>query len=265
MGRSEGSAAGAPGPARGAPEGSAPREVRVLDDLDALSDAAAALTAEWLTAAQAARGSASLALSGGSTPQPTYERLAGEAGRGVAWKNIDIWFGDERCVPPDDPRSNYGMARASLLDHIELDPSRVHRMRGELPAARAADDYERDLRAAFAAAASDPALPLLDVAHLGVGDDGHTASLFPGAPVLEERDRWAARSTAPPTSPVKDRVTLTFPALARSRIVCFICAGEGKAEVLRRILVDGEELPAGRVYGRERTVWLLDRGAARRL
>lgn len=249
----------------GAAAAGAPREVRVVDDLDALGAAAAALTVEWLLAADAERGRASLALAGGSTPRPAYERLAGDAGRGLRWGAIDICFGDERVVPPEDARSNYGMARRALLDHVPLDGARVHRIRGELAAADAADDYDRALRAAFPAAAADPALPLLDIVHLGVGDDGHTASLFPGDAALDVRDRWTARATAPPASPVQDRVTLTFPALARSRIVCFICAGVGKADVVRRILSDGADLPARRVLGRQRTVWLLDRAAARRL
>ena len=243
----------------------APREVRVVDDLEALSAVAAALTAEWLRAADAARGGMSLALAGGSTPRPAYERLAGDAGRGVRWSAVDICFGDERVVPPDHPDSNYAMARRALLDQVPIDAARVHRIRGELAAGEAVDDYERTLRVAFPAAAADPALPLLDVAHLGVGDDGHTASLFPGDAALAVRDRWTSRATAPPSSPVRERVTLTFPALARSRIVCFLCAGAGKADVLRRILADGADLPAGRVLGRERTVWLLDRAAARRL
>ena len=240
-------------------------DVRVLDDLEALSEAAAALTADWLRGAIRARGGASLALAGGSTPRSTYERLAGAAGREIPWDAVDIWFGDERVVPPEHRDSNYVMARRALLDHVPLDPTRVHRIRGELPAADAADDYERALRLAFPAAVRDPALPLLDIVHLGVGEDGHTASLFPGDAALEVADRWAAAATAPPTSPVRHRVTLTFPALLRSRAVCFLCAGAGKAEVLRRILEDGEELPAGQVHGRERTVWLLDRAAARAL
>lgn len=248
-----------------APAAGAPREVRVVDDLEALSAAAAALTAEWLRGADAARGGASLALSGGSTPRPAYERLAGEAGRGVRWRAVDVCFGDERVVPPDHPDSNYAMARRALLDHVPVDAARVHRIRGELAAGDAADAYERALRAAFPSAAADPAFPLLDVAHLGVGDDGHTASLFPGDAALEERERWSVRATAPPSSPVTDRVTLTFPALARSRIVCFLCAGAGKADIVRRILADGADLPAGRVLGRERTLWLLDRAAARKL
>ena len=240
-------------------------DVRVLDDLDALSEAAAALTADWLRAAIRARGGASLALAGGSTPRSTYERLAGAAGREIPWDAIDICFGDERVVPPEHRDSNYAMARRALLDRVPLDPARVHRIRGELPAAVAADDYERTLRLVFPAAAADPALPLLDVVHLGVGDDGHTASLFPGDEALDVFDRWAARATAPPASPVRDRVTLTFPALARSRVVCVLCAGAGKADIVRRILGEGEALPAGRVRGRERTVWLLARAAARAL
>jgi 6-phosphogluconolactonase len=240
-------------------------EIRVLPDAEVLSAAAAVLIAEELRRGVRARGGASIALAGGSTPRATYERLAGEAGRDLRWGSVDVCFGDERAVPPDHADSNFGMARRALLDHVPVDPARVHRVRGELPAAEAAEAYERTLRGIFADAAADPSLPLFDVALLGVGDDGHTASLFPGDPALEVRDRWAARAVAPPAFPVRERVTLTLPALERSRTVCFLCAGTGKASVLRRILVDGAELPAGRVRGVDRTVWMLDEGAARGL
>jgi 6-phosphogluconolactonase len=237
-------------------------EIRVFPDAIVAGAATAVLLAEQLRHAWRTRGRASIALAGGSTPRAAYERLAGEAGDDVRWSAVDVCFGDERVVPPDHADSNYAMARRALLDHVAVEPARVHRVRGELPAAEAAADYERTLRRVFADAAAHPDHPMLDVALLGVGDDGHTASLFPGDAALEARDRWVSRATAPPASPVKDRVTLTFSALDRSRVVCFLCAGAGKAAVLRRILVEGEDLPAARVRGVERTVWMMDEGAA---
>lgn len=246
------------------PAGDGRAEIRVADHKDALSDSAARFLVALLAEAVAARGRASIGLSGGSTPRGTYDRFAGSAGRALRWARIDMCFGDERIVPPDHPDSNYAMVRDALFPqgHEWHDAPRLHRIRGELAPDAAAADYERTLRAIFPEAAADPSLPILDVALLGVGDDGHTASLFPGDPVLDVRDRWVARATAPPAFPVRERVTLTVPALGRSRIVCFLCAGAGKREIVRRVLVDGADLPAALVKGRERTVWLLDRGAA---
>ncbi len=246
------------------PAGDGRPEIRVADQKDALSYSAARFLVALLAEAIETRGRASIALSGGSTPRGTYDLLAGSAGRALRWGTIDMCFGDERVVPPDHPDSTYAMVRDALFPHGHEwhDAPRLHRIRGELAADAAAADYERTLRAIFPDAAADPSLPILDIALLGVGDDGHTASLFPGDPVLGVRDRWVARSTAPPAFPVRDRVTLTLPALERSRVVCFLCAGLGKREIVRRVLVDGADLPAALVKGRERTVWLLDRGAA---
>ena len=255
-----------PAHARAGDEGAAKAPtIRIADDLDLLSVNAAGVLADLLRDTVAERGRASLALAGGSTPKATYHRLATEAGRSIPWPSLDIVFGDERAVPPDHAESNYRMAREALLDRVAVAPERVHRMRGELPVVEGAAEYEAAMRALFAEGAADDARPLVDVCLLGVGDDGHTASLFPGARTLAIRDRWAAAAEAPPTSPIHDRITLTLPMLSRSRVVCFLVAGAGKAEILRRILVDEEPLPAGLVRGVEETYWMMDRGAARRL
>ena len=243
----------------------APRALLVRADLETLAPRAARRIGDGLAAAARGRGRASVALSGGSTPVPIFERLADQAGRVVPWDRVVVCFGDERAVPPDDEASNYGMARRTLRDHVPLDPAHVHRMRGELAAPAAAEEYERTLRAAFPEAAADPALPLLDVALQGVGEDGHTASLFPGSAALAVRDRWVTASEAPRGMPVHDRITLTLPALARSRAVFVVVSGAEKADVVRRILVDGEALPAALARGRDRTVWMLDRAAAAEL
>lgn len=185
-----------------------------------------ASVANWLavsiSAAVAERGSCALALSGGSTPRPIYTRLA-ERHAGVPWGRVDIFFGDERCVPPDDVRSNYHMANETLLSRVPVLPERVYRMEGELPDEdAAAHDYERLLP------------ERLDVLLLGIGADGHTASLFPGAPELDERVRSVLPSRSPEAP--RDRLTITPPVIARARRVAVIVAGAEKALAAARAI-----------------------------
>ncbi|MGA2285385.1 MAG: 6-phosphogluconolactonase [Dehalococcoidia bacterium] len=181
-----------------------------------------------------------LVLAGGETPRATYRRLAREKYR---WDEVDVFFGDERCVPPEHPDSNYRMASETLLSLV---PARVHRMRGESCDAEA---YERELRDLFGE------LPRFDFLFLGLGADGHTASLFPGDPALDERERWAVRVRRPD----HERLTLTLPVLSAARLAVFLVAGAEKREALRRMMA-GEEIPASRVAA-ERVVVLAD-GAA---
>jgi 6-phosphogluconolactonase len=187
-------------------------------------------------AAIVARGQFRVALAGGSTPRPAYEMLAVD--RSIDWAKWHIFFSDERCVPPDDPRSNYRMVAEVLLSRIGIAAAKVHRMQGELDPSEAAEAYEFEL-------GNEP----LDVALLGIGDDGHTASLFPGSPALEERSRLVAPSMAP-VEP-KQRLTLTFRALDEARSAWFLVSGEGKAAVLAEVIVERErarpQLPAARV------------------
>jgi 6-phosphogluconolactonase len=170
-----------------------------------------------------------LALAGGSTPRALYEALREDD---LPWAEVDVFFGDERCVPPEHPDSNEGMARRALLDRV---PARVHAMGGARcdPAA-----YERELAAVFGA--GQPTA--FDVALLGLGEDGHTASLFPGDPALTERGRLVARVERPD----HPRLTLTPTALSAARVALFLVAGASKREPLRRWLA-GEELPAAHV------------------
>lgn len=234
------------------------REVHGHPDAAAVATAAAALVAAALRDAVAARGVATLALAGGSTPRALHERLASEHRHDVPWDRTTIVFGDERCVPPDHDASNYRMARTSLLDHVPIAPARVHRVQGELPPAAAAADYERTLRQALA-----PDAPHLDVVLLGVGADGHTASLFPGDPALDERARWAVAVTAPDyVDEPRDRVTLTLPVLGGAGLVIVLATGAGKRDAVRAALAGTDTLPAARVRGRGRTCWLLDAAAA---
>jgi 6-phosphogluconolactonase len=185
----------------------------------------------------------SLALSGGSTARECYELLAAAD---VDWSEVDVFFGDERWVPVEDPESNEGMARLAFLDRVH--PRNVHSMRNAGDTIEeAADAYDRLLRG------HGP----LDVVHLGLGPDGHMASLFPGSPALDERERLVI-ATGDDLHP-RPRLTLTFPALDQSRLVVFTVAGEEKREALRRIKA-GDDLPAARVSA-ARVIWLVDDAA----
>jgi len=185
-----------------------------------------------------------LVLAGGRTPRELYLRLAAQK---YDWDCVDVFFGDERCVAPDHPDSNFRMASEALLSKV---PARVHRMRGEDCNATA---YEEELRAVFGAG-----LPAFDLAFLGMGANGHTASLFPGDPALEETQRLVVR-VARPDHP---RLTLTLPVLSASRLAVFLVSGEDKREALRRVLAE-EDLPAARVAAR-RVVIIADAAAAPR-
>jgi 6-phosphogluconolactonase len=211
---------------------SLPGELRVVDRVP---QAFAALVAE--------EAPASLALSGGNTARQCYRLLAGAE---VAWDEVDVFFGDERWVPVSDPESNEGMARHAFLDQTL--PRNVYSMRhaGET-LERAADGYDRLLRD----------YGPLGFVHLGLGPDGHTASLFPGSPALDERERLVV-ATGDGLHPLP-RLTLTYPALSRSRLAVFTVAGEGKREAFQRVK-SGDELPAARVSA-ARVIWLVDEAA----
>ncbi|GAO02397.1 6-phosphogluconolactonase [Anaeromyxobacter sp. PSR-1] len=209
-----------------------------------LARAAAEEVARRAGEAVAARGRFAVALAGGSTPRALYEVLADPAApwRGrVPWARTEVWFGDERCVPPDHPDSNYRMAREALLDRVA--PAAVHRIEGERPPAEAAARYEAALRRD---AEPDGAPPRLDLVLLGLGADGHTASLFPGSPALDERARWVAAPFVPAVG--AHRVTLTLPVLERARAIAFLVSGAGKRAALGRLLAAGPPaIPAARV------------------
>jgi 6-phosphogluconolactonase len=231
--------------------------VEIAPDPEALARRAAA---EIAGRAAAARGRFAVALAGGSTPRRTYELLAGSPHRqAVPWGQVEIFFGDERCVPPDDPASNHRMAREALLDRVPIPPARIHRIRGEAPdAAAAAAEYEAVLRAALGAGAR------LDLVLLGMGQDGHVASLFPGSEALAETGRLV-RAVLSPAPPVR-RITLTLPALDAAAAALFLVAGAEKAERVAEVLSGrGPDLPAARVRPAGETLWLLDAAAASRL
>jgi 6-phosphogluconolactonase len=231
---------------------------------EALARLAAGAIAERLVRAVAARGRCALCLAGGSTPRRAYELLAAPpAGPALPWGAVQILFGDERCVPPGDSDSNYRLAREALLDRLPVAPARVHRVRGEDPDPEAAAAaYEAELRGALGVPPGHP--PVLDVAILGMGPDGHVASLFPGDPALDEPGRLVRAVVVAAKAPPR-RITLTLPMLNAARRVIFLVAGAEKAGPVAAVLSgEGRHLPAGRVAGTEETLWLLDEAAAGR-
>jgi 6-phosphogluconolactonase len=210
----------------------------------------AAVVAERL--ARAAREGGNIVLTGGKTPEQAYKEAAKRA---PDWSNAHVWWGDERCVPPDDEKSNYGMAKRTLLERLERAPRSVHRIKGELGKDEAAADYEREL--------GDTQLDLL---LLGVGPDGHVASLFPNAPTLRQRKR--VLPAEPGLEPFVDRVTLSLPALCSAREIVFLLSGESKADAAARAFAadPSPDTPASLVRARGgRTVAILDRAAAAKL
>lgn len=230
-------------------------------------EAVTAATADSLViaagAAIAARGRFLLVLSGGSTPKALYELLATPAyATRIDWTRVHVFWGDERCVPPDDRSSNYRMAREALLDRVPISPEAIHRMRGEDPPEQAAAAYEADLRQVFGAGP-----PRFDVVLLGMGDNGHTASLFPGLTAVRERSRWVV---AEYVGEVKMwRLTLTPPALNAAANVLFVVVGGDKASMLSRVIEgprDVDALPAQVIAPTQGLLtWMVDSAAAARL
>jgi 6-phosphogluconolactonase len=237
------------------------RTLKVLDTPEEVSEAAAGQAAASILAAVAARGRCALVLAGGQTPMGTYALLARRYGQTIPWPSVHLFWGDERCVPPDDPRSNFKMAQEALLGQVPIPPKNIHRILGERPPALAAEEYERGLRAFFRPGASVPAF---DLVFLGVGADGHTASLFPGAPALEESRRWVMAVEAPDGVPCRHRVTLTLPAINASRAVFFLVTGAEKNAVVRDLRGDPVVLsatPAGRVRPHGELLLFVDKAA----
>ena len=240
--------------------------VQRVADAEALAQAAAAELVRIASHEVAERGSFTLVLSGGSTPRKLYGLLADVKApfrEQVPWERTHVFFGDERHVPPDHPESNYRMAREALLAEISI--ASTHRIHGEEPDAfHAATAYEAELRRFFGISALDAAPPQFDLVLLGLGPDGHTASLFPGSAALEERRRWAVASFVEPLRTW--RITLTLPVINRAREVLFLVSGSEKADVLARVLdpaPGAELLPARRVQPEAGALlWMVDRAAS---
>jgi 6-phosphogluconolactonase len=207
----------------------------------------------------------SLVLSGGSTPKAVYA-LLGQPPlvEQVSWSKVHFFWGDERCVPPDHADSNYRMAYETLLAQLALPPKNIHRILGEIPPEEAAVLYEQSMTEFFGEGIHPPRF---DLVLLGIGEDGHTASLFPGSPALDESRRWtvAVEHTRPPI-PLVARITMTLPLLNAARRIALIVSGAAKAEIMRRALSragEDPELPVQRLHPEDgEMVWLLDESAA---
>jgi 6-phosphogluconolactonase len=235
-------------------------EVVVVPGAEALAREAAEHFVALAREAVAARGRFSVALAGGSTPAGAYRLLAEAPYRTrVPWDSVHLFWGDERLVPPDDPASNYGLAQQAFIGLVPIPAENVHRVRGELTPEAAARAYELELVDYFCGP-----LPRLDLVILGLGSDGHTASLFPGDPLLEETRETVAVARANYQGRPAWRVTLTLPAINAARHVLFLASGAEKAGIVATVLDNaGGSLPAQRVCPvAGQITWLLDRAAA---
>lgn len=239
-------------------------EIHIFKDLEELSRAAAELFVEHSAHSIAERNRFLVALNGGSTPDRLFQLLATDYVENVDWTGVHVFWGDERCVPPDDPGSSYGQAWDILLSQVPIPEANIHRIKGELDPAKASEDYARILKG-FA----DPPFdwPRFDLVFLGMGEDGHTASLFPGSPV----DVY--EPTIPVTAQYQDRpanrVTLTPVVLNGAHTLVFMATGEKKAQTLAEVLSDRynpELYPAQRIKPEDgRLIWLVDESAASKL
>lgn len=233
-----------------------PARVETVNDPEALAHRAA----RWITdLAGASQGRFAICLSGGSTPRRLYELLAQPPCRDrLPWDRVHWFWGDERFVPWDHPDSNYRMVRQAMLAQVPAPAQNIHGIATMGAPAEAAHAYERVLKSYYGAETFDPARPLFDVELLGLGPDGHTASLFPGTKVLDERDRWVAEIVG---AKPEVRITLTYPALESSRHTAFLVAGADKREILARALGGDEALPAARLRPKGELVWFADLAA----
>jgi len=238
-------------------------EIRIVEDAEELAETAAGIIVDLATSAVAQRGRFTVALAGGETPRATYERLARPPlSEVMPWARTFVFFGDERGVPADHPDSNYGMARRALLAKVPIPPRQIFRIPGEgSDPETVASDYARTLAEELKVRRGE--VPRLDLILLGVGIDGHTASLFPGSPVLKEVFRTVAAVHAA-AAVIPQRFTLTFPILNGAGCVVFLVSGGVKAKVVKAALAEGAAtLPAGMVRPSDgRLIWLLDRAAA---
>jgi 6-phosphogluconolactonase len=238
--------------------------VRIFDDATKVAEAAARRFIELAREAITERGRFTVALAGGSTPQRAYDLLASASYRQqLDWSKAHIFFGDERSVPPDDAESNYRMANEALLSHVDLPAENIHRMNGVGDVVANARLYEDEMRTFF----NDAAWPRFDLVLLGMGDDGHTASLFPGAQALHEEQAWVAGVWVEKLSAY--RITLTAPAINHAAHIIFLVTGENKAEPLREILEGGhnpERLPAQLIKPLDGSLeWFVDCAASAQL
>lgn len=237
--------------------------IRVFSDLETLSLTAAEMFAELANQAIASRGRFNVALSGGNTPRRLYELLASTPLRErIHWESVYIFWGDERCVPADDPRSNARMARKTLLDHVPVPANQIYPIRGDLTPAQAAAQYETELRDFFG---NQP--PVFDLILLGLGENAHTASLFPHTSVLDEKEHWVQEVYVAEQGMY--RVTLTVPLINQAKDVIFLVSGADKALTLQSVLEGAyqpHELPAQLIRPNGvHPIWLVDKAAGHKL
>jgi 6-phosphogluconolactonase len=237
----------------------------VVPDAAALAERAAQYFVEMVGEAVAGRGRARIAISGGSTPKATFQLLAdpNQPWRSrMPWNDLELYWVDERCVGPDDADSNYRMTREALLDHVPLTPEQIHRIEGELEPQAAADKYESELRSSFRLEGAQ--IPRFDLVALGMGPDGHTASLFPHTAALHEMSRIVTANHVPQMDTW--RITLTWPVINAARSVFFLIAGADKAGILNEVLTgprDPERLPSQLIWPSSGILTLiLDKAAA---
>jgi 6-phosphogluconolactonase len=235
-------------------------DTRVYPDLDALSHAAMEEVLRVVAESVAACGRFAIALAGGHTPGQMYSLWASKYSAQTPWDKVHLFWGDERFVPQDDPLSNYRMARETLISHVPIPAANVHPVPTNFAKPQqAAEAYEAELRKFFGSAP-----PAFDVQLLGIGGEGHTASLFPGSPVLEENQHWVAAVRAPADPP--DRLTLTPVVLNCGRHTFFLVAGENKRKILAAIRSEPDsepsEYPAARIRPPGPVLWFLDQAAA---
>lgn len=237
----------------------------VVPDSDSLAERAAQHFAEMIWETVASRGRARIAISGGSTPQKTFQKLADPSlpwRARVPWENLDLFWVDERTVGPDAADSNFRMTREALLDHVALKPSQIHRIEGELEPQVAAARYESELRNTFRLEGAE--FPRFDLIALGMGNDGHTASLFPGTEAIHAVGQLAVANHVPQMNTW--RITLTWPVINHASSVFFLIGGADKAEVLKEVLMgpnDPERLPSQLIWPSSGILTLiLDKAAA---
>ncbi len=230
----------------------------VLEDAEALAQH----VAKWLAdfAARAPGPYFTVALSGGSTPKRLYEILAADYAKTFPWDRTHLFFGDERFVPPSEEDSNQRMVRSALIDRINISPANFHPMPTDGDPAVAARRYQDELAGHYRDEVLEIPRPLFDVVLLGLGENGHTASLFPGTEVLDNTLDWVAPCV--PLDAPHTRLTLTYQAIASSREVAFLIAGAGKRQALGRVRANDRSQPASRITSIGRVTWFLDQAAA---
>jgi 6-phosphogluconolactonase len=226
-------------------------DMEVVEDAGALAARAAEIIAGRI---KTAHYPFRICLAGGSTPRAAYQLLAC---KDIDWSCTELFFGDERFVPPGDPDSNYRMVKETLLASDFVMPRKLLVIPTDGTPQSAADRYDETLRQQYGAGALEPGVPLFHLTLLGLGDDGHTASLLPGQPVLQERERWAA---AVPMGRKEPRITLTYPALEASELILFLVGGAAKRDALAQ--ARGGSLPAGKLKPMGQVLWLADQAAA---